>query len=232
MNGSLSSDRPLEHVSTDILGPFKHSLFQGLLDGGKFWILTMTGLYSRWTELAVLTTISGYSVTDAFYRTWSHKHVYPHRIHSDRGTQFISVDFQDYCTANRIGHTMASPYNPTSNGVSKRSNPTITLLLRMHKNRPISKVLNILNYRLSTVPSHTTALSPYELLHGYSPIDPLRRDCSDLVPEGMARRQADSTKSETTMNARRKPHSFPLGPFVFIRVLQNKKLDSTWKGPF
>ena len=140
MNGSLSSDRPLEHVSTDILGPFKNSLFRGLLDGGKFWILTMIDLYSRWTELAVLTTISGYSVTDAFHRTWSRKHGYPHR-----GTQFISVDFQDYCTANRILHIMPSLYNATSNGVSERINPTITLWLRMHKNRPISEVLNIAN---------------------------------------------------------------------------------------
>ena len=33
VNGSLSSNRPLEHVSTDILSPFKNSLFQGLPGG-------------------------------------------------------------------------------------------------------------------------------------------------------------------------------------------------------
>jgi hypothetical protein len=43
------------------------------------------------------------------------------KLHSDRGGEFKSTDFTDYCQTSRIKQTFTSPYSPEQNGVAERA---------------------------------------------------------------------------------------------------------------
>ena len=46
-------------------------------------------------------------------------------FHSDRGRQFISVEFNEFCHSSDIVHSVTTPYHPQGNGQCERTNETL-----------------------------------------------------------------------------------------------------------
>jgi hypothetical protein len=53
------------------------------------------------------------------------------RLRSDRGGEYFSSDFSDFCVEHGIIHERTPPYSPQSNGVAERKNRTLTDLVNV-----------------------------------------------------------------------------------------------------
>ena len=60
-------------------------------------------------------------------------------LRTDRGGEFLSHEFRDYCDKNGINRHLTAPYSPQQNGVVERRNRTLlemTRSLLKHMNVP------------------------------------------------------------------------------------------------
>lgn len=55
---------------------------------------------------------------------------YSRAIRSDRGGEYVSTEWADYSSSQRIDHQLTPVYSPQSNGVAERFNPTIVNMSR------------------------------------------------------------------------------------------------------
>jgi transposase InsO family protein len=53
------------------------------------------------------------------------------RLRSDRGGEYFSNEFSEFCAVYGIIHERTSPYPPQSNGIAKRKNHTLTDLVNV-----------------------------------------------------------------------------------------------------
>lgn len=118
----------------------------------------------------------------------------PKKIVTDNGRQFVSEEFMEFCTRNKIKFMTPSPYHPSSNGAAENAVKAVKqgILKASNDVRNDSVSLNtiiqryLLMYRNN--PHSETGKSPAELMFGRTlrtPLDILRRE----KPE-----KGDSTK--------------------------------------
>ena len=172
--GSLrQSTQPGEVVFTDVLGPINVMSL-----GGKSYACVFvddaTGMkfvYSMRHKSEAL---------DAFQKVrtefQSRGHVIK-RLHSDRGGEFKSAEFSEYCKASGIQQTFTSPYSPEQNGVAERSWRTLMESVRcmlLESKSPKSLWVAALDTACHVtnciVPkSSTNGKSPFEMFYGKAP---------------------------------------------------------------
>ena len=95
---------------------------------------------------------------------------------TDRGGEFTSRDFQDYCSNNGIRRHLTAPYTPKQNGVVEKRNRTL-----MEMTRSMLKAMKVPNYMWGEAVRHATYLinrvptralknqTPYESFKGRKP---------------------------------------------------------------
>ena len=97
------------------------------------------------------------------------------RIRSDRGGEYTSELFKEYCAREGIIHEYAIPYTPQQNGVAERRNRTLMDMVRsMMSHAGLSlylwgEAINTAQYILNRVPSKSMPKTPYELWTGAKP---------------------------------------------------------------
>jgi transposase InsO family protein len=90
------------------------------------------------------------------------------RLRSNRGGEYFSGDFSDFCVEHGIIHERTLPYSPQSNGVPKRKNRTLSDLVNaMLETSGLSKELwgeAILTscHVLNKVPTKNKEITPFE----------------------------------------------------------------------
>ena len=97
-------------------------------------------------------------------------------IRSDKGGEYIKIDFQHYCEMEGIRMEHLVPYTSQQNGVAERKNESLkemeTCLLHA-KNIPPSiwaEAVNCASYLQNRVPHKSmVGATPFEALHGYNP---------------------------------------------------------------
>lgn len=52
------------------------------------------------------------------------------KLHRDNGGEYVSHDFESYCTDHGVHHEHTIPYSPQQNGVAERKNRTILNAIR------------------------------------------------------------------------------------------------------
>ena len=97
-------------------------------------------------------------------------------LRTDRGREYLSDMFKDFCKEKSIIRHLAIPYTPQQNGVAERRNRTLLDMVRSmtaQANIPISfwdDVLLSATYILNRVPSKSVSTTPYKLWNGRKPL--------------------------------------------------------------
>ena len=91
---------------------------------GNMYLLTIIDEFSRFPFAFALKAISALSVTSCLDKLFAIFGV-PGFIHTDRETQFMSSEFQNFCSGKGISLSRTTPYNPRGNGQCERFNGVI-----------------------------------------------------------------------------------------------------------
>jgi transposase InsO family protein len=90
------------------------------------------------------------------------------RLRSDRGGEYFSGDFSDFCVEHDIIHERTPPYSPQSNGVAERKNNTLTDLVNaMLETSGLSKewwgeAILMVCHVMNKVPTKNKEITPFE----------------------------------------------------------------------
>jgi hypothetical protein len=145
--------------------------------GGKKYFVIFVDDYSRFTKLYLLRSKDEALEMFIKYKieVENQKNIRIKRLRTDRGGEYESNPFKEFCEQNGIIHEVTPPYSPESNGVVKR------------KNRTLKEMMNamLVSFGLSTnmwgeaifwachiqnkVPHKKTDKTPYELWEGRKP---------------------------------------------------------------
>ena len=101
---------------------------------------------------------------------------FPRSILSDQGTNFTADVFKEMCEVLGITQHLSPAYSPWQNGSVERANATIVSLLQTIVNKNGTNWNEMLPYAVlayNSTPSRTTNMSPFELLYGRIPMNPL-----------------------------------------------------------
>lgn len=149
-----------EMWSTDIVGPYNTEQFNTDIDNEKFWIITITDVFSRYSKLYILKTLISTETIQIISRHMK-SHGKPEKILSDRGKQYTSSAMNKLCIKNGIQHILASRDNPQGNGISERINFIINFTMRSGMGKELQSLINKAETALN-IPVHTTlGISPY-----------------------------------------------------------------------
>ena len=115
------AQKPGQRIHSDLMGPFPSSL------GGSRFILVFTDDYSRKSWTFFLKHKSETFRHFCYFKqklegeTGTHLQV----LRSDRGGEYLSHEFNQYCMTNGIHRELTQAKTPQQNGVSERRNRTI-----------------------------------------------------------------------------------------------------------
>ena len=158
---------PMEMVSMDYIGPLPTGR------GGMRYMLVIIDNFSRFPEVYPVRDLNTSTLLKHF-RDWISRYGYPDSVLSDRGSQFESKLFRNYCAQFGIAKKRTTAYHPQGNGLCERFNGTIwrkiQVLTRVH-NCPINRWPELLpialfDYRNSV--HGATGYTPFELVFQYA----------------------------------------------------------------
>ena len=141
--------------------------------------------------------------------------------------------FTNFCKENDIKRTFALAYNPTANAISERLNQTLKNYLWILRQDPLSVIRDKIEFALNCSAHRTLGKSPFEILHSFSPFDPLTRNSEinlDLIRERITILGQKELKRKNLKRNTKISHG--LDNFVYIKNLSNNKLENPWLDPF
>ena len=115
----IRATRPFERLGIDIVGPKEPSA-----QSQSRYLFTVIDEYSRFPFAFCLKSITSDSIIKCLKQLFAIFGT-PQFIHSDRGTQFLSNEFENFCLQAGIAHSSSTPYHPTGNGQTERFNGII-----------------------------------------------------------------------------------------------------------
>ena len=111
------SQKPLELVYLDIVGPFEVPSLSG-----SRYVITFIDEYSKHS---IVKFMSKKSQTFEKFKEYVAEYGTPQRLRTDNGTEYTSMQFKDYCRDSKIKQEFTVPETPQQNGVAKRFNRTL-----------------------------------------------------------------------------------------------------------
>lgn len=158
----LQATKPLEIVGMDIVGPLPGP------DGTSVSILTAIDYFTRWPFARIYSNITAETVKQFICEEILATKGIPKKIITDRGPQFISADFEEFCHRLGISHHPTTAYHPQCNGSVERLNQTLERILTKFRreNKDWTSRLWQALMVIRATPNNTTSFSPAQLWHG------------------------------------------------------------------
>ncbi|KAG1953664.1 retrotransposable element [Pimephales promelas] len=158
--------RPWSHIALDFITALPPSQ-------GHTVVLTVVDRFSKVAHFIPLPKLpsakeTAVSVIDHVFRL----HGLPTDVVSDRGPQFVSKFWREFCKLLGATVSLSSGFHPQSNGQTERANQDLERTLRcLVSKNPSSWIqqLSMVEYAHNTLPVSSTGLSPFECSVSYQP---------------------------------------------------------------
>uniref|UniRef100_A0A3B3WPB4 Gypsy retrotransposon integrase-like protein 1 n=1 Tax=Poecilia mexicana TaxID=48701 RepID=A0A3B3WPB4_9TELE len=158
--------RPWSHISLDFVTGLPTSKQKSV-------ILTIIDRFSKACHLVALTKLpSAAETAKLLFRHVFRLHGIPTEIVSDRGPQFTSQVWRDFCSALGARPCLSSGFHPQTNGQCERLNQELENTLRcLCASNPTSWSVHLpwVEYAHNTHISSASGLSPFEASQGFQP---------------------------------------------------------------
>ncbi|KAL3969834.1 glutaminyl-tRNA synthetase [Sarotherodon galilaeus] len=242
--------RPWSHIAVDFVTGLPQS-------AGNTTIMTIVDRFSKAAHFVALPKLptaleTARHLTNHLFRL----HGIPEDVVSDRGPQFTSRVWKEFCSALGAKVSLSSGYHPQSNGQTERTNQELETALRcvVASNQTIwSDQLPWVEYAHNSLTSSATGQSPFEASLGYQP--PLfpalegehfvpsvqfhLRRCRRVWRATRAALLRTKERNKLLADRRRTPApEYTIGQKVWLSTrfvpvhTESKKLTSTFIGPF
>ncbi|KAG7584809.1 Ribonuclease H domain [Arabidopsis thaliana x Arabidopsis arenosa] len=249
---SISAPYPFMRWSMDIIGPLHRST------RGAQYLLVLTDYFSKWIEAEAYASIKDSAVNTFIWKNIICRHGVPYEIVTDNGPQFISHEFEAFCSEWEIKVSYSTPRYPQGNGQAEAANKTILSNLKKrlsHLKGGWYDELQPVLWAYRTTPRRPTGETPFSLVYGTEAVVP-----AELNVPGLRRTEAPLNEEENsamlddsldTINERRdqaliriqnyqqaaaryynskvKSRPFFVGDYVLRRVFDNKKEEGAGK---
>jgi hypothetical protein len=111
-------------------------------------------------------------IADTFLNQVFRHHGLPRQIISDRGPQFASEVFEEFCRKLGIKPSKSTAYHPETDGQTERVNQILEQYLRIfcsYRQDDWARLLPVAEFAYNNTPSESTKLSPFFIEYGRNP---------------------------------------------------------------
>ncbi|XP_041810033.1 uncharacterized protein lrfn4b [Chelmon rostratus] len=158
--------RPWSHISLDFVTGLPPS-------EGNTVILTIIDRFSKMAHFVPLAKLPSAKETAQVMLSHVFRlHGLPQDVVSDRGPQFASRFWKEFCRLIGATASLSSGFHPQSNGQTERYNQELETALRClvsHNPSLWSEQLVWIEYAHNALPVSATGLSPFHCVYGYQP---------------------------------------------------------------
>lgn len=207
-------------------------------------------------------TVNARDVADLFLVHYYRHYGAPDTIVSDRGGQFVSEFWKEFCQLLGIQLKLSTSHHPQTDGQTEIVNQLIVNRLRPfidHYQNDWSDKLPVLDHAAATLVQDSIGVSPFQLVYGYQPRTSFDwRESSDRCKSNPDRQEAASRikqledawnfarnnmakaqeRQATQANKHRRPVDFDVGDHVWLDLrsyrlsVPSRKLAEQRAGPF
>uniref|UniRef100_A0A8C7WWZ3 Gypsy retrotransposon integrase-like protein 1 n=1 Tax=Oryzias sinensis TaxID=183150 RepID=A0A8C7WWZ3_9TELE len=140
---------------------------------GHTTVLTVVDRFSKMVRFIALPRLpSAKATAEIVMHQIVRYHGFPRDVVSDRGPQFVSRFWKEFCRLIGATVSLSSGHHPESNGQTERLNQQLETGLRCLVSQnpsPWSRLLVWVEFAHNTLPTSATGFSPFKSVHGYDP---------------------------------------------------------------